>query len=64
MTEIYIGGSFSIETDVELTDEQVDTLYHQLNGAVIMVTIPLEVANLLQVKEKQFDWIDEVEVLN
>lgn len=64
MIEIYIGGSFGIESDIELTDEQVDDLYHALNGAVIMVTLPLDVANLLQVKEKLFDWIDEVEILS
>lgn len=64
MTEIFLGGGFAIETDVDLTDEQVDTLYHQLSGAVIMVTLPLDAANFLKVKEKQFDWIDEVEILN
>ena len=64
MTEIYIGGSFGIETDTELTEEDIDKIYRGLNGAIIMVTVPLDIANLLQIKEKLFDWIDEVEVLS
>ncbi len=64
MTEIYLGGSFHIDVDIELTDKQVDELYHKLNGLVIEVTLPVALADMLGVGVRHSDWIDEVEVIN
>lgn len=63
MTDIYVGGSFGMESDVELTDQQIEELHHELIGLVIELTLPTKIAEQLDVNIKHFDWIDEVEII-
>lgn len=64
MTEVYLSGAFSIESEVEVADDELDALYQALSGSPIQVEIPVGIAEQLGVTILHFDSIDEVEVLN